>query len=534
MILAILFLLAGAAFAQTAKVAVVPFKMNAEKDLSFLRDGITDMLTSRLNWENKVTVLDRQAVAKAAEGVGGPINADTARRLGTTLGADYVLFGSLTVFGNSVSLDAAMVDTAGKSAPISVYNQSQGMEEVIPRINLFAEQINEKVFGRQTAVRQLAPAQPEAGAGVYTHPEKMLTSGVDDEDQGGAIRGARGIGFRSGFWKSPAFKSQLTSMALADVDGDGKTEVVLLAERRLSVHRMEAGRLTKVAELEGEKFRRFITVDAADIKKDGRAEIFVTAISTNDRSLDSMVFELSGKTLTPTVSGAHWYYRVIDEPGQGRILIGQRGGATDLFLAGIDQLEWKGSEYAPVRSLSLPKGANIYSFAMGKAGEGGADAVAVVDGSERIGFYRAGGQMEWKSEDNYGGSELFLMEPGQTEDRYFIPQRLLMADLNKDGVQEVVTVRHRSLSSRVFKNFRQFSAGQFEGLVWDGLGLTSLWHTREVAGYTADYAIGDFDNDGKPELVAAVVSHRELLMETPRSFVISFDMDNVPAAPVSQ
>ena len=47
------------AVAKVNRVAIVPFKINAEKDLSFLRDGIVDMLTSRLYIEDKVAVLCR-------------------------------------------------------------------------------------------------------------------------------------------------------------------------------------------------------------------------------------------------------------------------------------------------------------------------------------------------------------------------------------------------------------------------------------------------------------------------------------------
>jgi TolB-like protein len=48
------------AFAEPFQVAIVPFKVNAEKDLSFLKDGIVDMLSSRLYWEDKVFVINRQ------------------------------------------------------------------------------------------------------------------------------------------------------------------------------------------------------------------------------------------------------------------------------------------------------------------------------------------------------------------------------------------------------------------------------------------------------------------------------------------
>ncbi|MDH3876168.1 MAG: hypothetical protein OET07_18655, partial [Desulfobacteraceae bacterium] len=132
------------AFAKPLQVAIVPFKVNAEKDLSFLKDGIVDMLSSRLYWEDRVNIINRQATEKAAAAVDGPLNESRARKLGTGLGADYILFGSLTVFGNSVSIDAKMVDVSGKKQTLTFFNQSQGMDQVIPGINLFASDINEK------------------------------------------------------------------------------------------------------------------------------------------------------------------------------------------------------------------------------------------------------------------------------------------------------------------------------------------------------------------------------------------------------
>jgi len=94
------------------RVAIVPFKVNAEKDLSFLRDGIVDMLTSRLSVEDKVVVLCREEIAKVLKTVSPPINESKARDIGSRLGVNYVLFGSLTVFGESVSMDAKMVDVS--------------------------------------------------------------------------------------------------------------------------------------------------------------------------------------------------------------------------------------------------------------------------------------------------------------------------------------------------------------------------------------------------------------------------------------
>ena len=66
------------------RVALFPFKVNAEKDLSFLRDGIFDMLSSRLSSPGKVEVLNRLDVETAIEKTAGSrkIDENLARGIG--------------------------------------------------------------------------------------------------------------------------------------------------------------------------------------------------------------------------------------------------------------------------------------------------------------------------------------------------------------------------------------------------------------------------------------------------------------------
>ncbi|MEA3280383.1 MAG: hypothetical protein U9Q38_07270, partial [Thermodesulfobacteriota bacterium] len=53
------------ASAKESRIAVIPFKMNAEKDLTFLKEGIHSMLTSRLSWENRVFVIGPETFSSA-------------------------------------------------------------------------------------------------------------------------------------------------------------------------------------------------------------------------------------------------------------------------------------------------------------------------------------------------------------------------------------------------------------------------------------------------------------------------------------
>jgi TolB-like protein len=246
---------AAMALAKPLQVAIVPFKVNAEKDLSYLRDGIVDMLSSRLYWENKVDIINRQAVEKAASSISGTLNESKAQQLGKKLGADYVLFGSLTVFGNSVSIDAKMVDVTGKKQPLTFFNQSQGMDQVIPSINLFASDINEKEFGRVMETRRVPPSPqasasktPQAEPDFRANPNKLLSGGFFGPEMQNAPKGAPGSAFISTqmetgqavpFWKSRNFKQRITGVAIGDIDGDGKNETVFITDHTLKTNGSE-------------------------------------------------------------------------------------------------------------------------------------------------------------------------------------------------------------------------------------------------------------------------------------------------------
>jgi len=520
---------------KAARVAVIPFTVHAEKDLSFLKQGIVDMLSSRLAWEGKVEVVSREAVLKAYPAGAGLLTEKDAREIGTAIDADYVLFGSLTVFGNSVSIDAKMADISGSRPTLAFFNQSQGMDEVIPRINQFAEEINATIFGRKLAVQALSQQQaPAQKPSIYAHPEKALEpelrqGGFVKEGQSPFVVDKAAEGGRD-FWKSQNIAEELKGIALADIDGDGKTETILISSRKVLIYRAEAGRFIKLGEYSGRSHQDFIGVDAADIKKDGRAEIFVTSLDMSAQKLDSFVLEWQDNKPVAVATGLNWYFRVVSHPLRGRLLLGQKRGVTDLFVSGVYELEWNGSTYDAAVSLDLPGGVTVFGFALGDIMKDGREMVIVFNKYDQLRLLAPSGQKEWEGKDTFGGSENFLEVPtsgaskDQEVDRVYLPQRILMLNPDRNGQFEVVTVRNHAFSGRLFDRFRHFDEAQFESLSWDGLGLSRNWHTRKVSGYVCDYALGDFDNDGRPDLVAALVTKRDPVIGKARSSVIAYDL----------
>ena len=519
---------------ESYRVVIVPFKINAETDLSFLQEGIVDMLASRLSCENTV-VVERKDTNHALQDLAVPLNEKTARVIGARLKAEYVLFGSLTIFGNSVSLDARMVDVHEKKPTLTYYNQSEKIDDVIPHINLFATEINEKFFGHSVAVRRPVK-QPEERRAIYAHPETLLAG----ESSGLARASGEGPGFEevrgeeapmasAGYWKSKNFKIRIKGIALGDLNGDDKTEVVFITAHDVYVYRFEGQRFLKIKEISGKRHQRFIGVDCADINGNGLEEIFVTSLSGSGQSLDSFVLESDGDDFKRVSEGDPWYYRVIEMPDLGKALVGQRRTMKDPFVDGVHRLAFVNGGYESEERIRLPKGVNVFGFAIGDIMGKTDETIVAFDEDDHIRLFGSSGGKEWKSDEPYGGSMNYLdINPdvggGETVERLYLPQRIYARDVNGDGKEEVIVASNEGSLGRLFATYRRFSSGRIVCLSFKDHGLVKILQSRKVSGYISDYAIGDIDLDGIDEVVVASVRSKGTLVTAGTSSIMAYEL----------
>ncbi|MDY6836410.1 MAG: VCBS repeat-containing protein [Thermodesulfobacteriota bacterium] len=537
LLLSLLFLAtSGATAREPYRLVIVPFKINADRDLSFLKEGILDMLTSRLSVEGKVAVISRGETAAGLRKTPGPVNEPAARTLGQNLKADYVLFGSLTMLGESLSLDGKLLDVHGKRPVVTLFKEGRKIDEVIPQISLFAKEIKEKVFGVPvTAAPKIAETPAEAPRpGIYAHPETLLASEPREEVASSKPEPAptleRGFaepapsvqegGFAeppgtspaykkpSAFWASRNFRATINGIALGDVDGDQKTEVVFITDRRVFVHRFQDQGLVKVWEKSGDRGCRYIAVDVGDVNNNGLAEIFVTNVKNPGDRLGSFVLEWDGRAFKRISEDANWYYRVADLPYQGRVLLGQKRAMDEPFADRVSALTWQNGEYQPQEPVTLPKRANLFGFAQGDVTNKGLQTTVAFDREDHLRLFSLSGDEKWRSGEVFGGSMNYVeswVKNSDIADRLYLPQRIYVLDLDGDGKQEVVVPSNEGQMGRLFAKLRSFSSGHMTSLAWNGLTLVPELQTPKLEGYISDFGIGDFDNDGAKEVVVAHV-----------------------------
>jgi hypothetical protein len=58
---------------KTYKVAILPFLIHSQENLDYLREGIYDILASRVSVDGRIVVIDRSAIERALEEAHAPM-----------------------------------------------------------------------------------------------------------------------------------------------------------------------------------------------------------------------------------------------------------------------------------------------------------------------------------------------------------------------------------------------------------------------------------------------------------------------------
>ncbi|NIS60876.1 MAG: hypothetical protein GTO13_09300 [Proteobacteria bacterium] len=503
--------------ASLPRVAILPFQIHSAEDLGYLKEGIFDIISSRLAASGEIDVIGKSGIERVLmEMRPSRLSEEVAREAGVRLGADYVALGSITKIGDFISLDARLIDVKGQKPPSGVFAQTKGLDQLMAKVDEFARELGQKILGKPTATAK--KTEPSGKPPLIVRPKERPV-----------IHGREAVGFQ----KSQKFPFEIKGLDVADVDGDGQNEIVVMDNRTLWIYEYVEEKLRLFRKLSGRTNQNFLTLDVADVNGNGTAEIFVTSVSGED--LTSFILEYEEDRFKRISDRQRWYFRVLDLPQKGPTLLGQKMGSEESFSGSIYQFSWKGKKFGKGKKLKLPKETPLFGLAIADITGDGREEILRFDYADRLRVLSADGRdLLYKTPGSYGGSNTFFdresipeagrrdgTEPGK---RVYLQGRIVVQDLDGDGRAEVIVNKNHFATGSVFRRVRLYERAEVYDLVWDGMMLAENWRTREIPGYIADYQVEDFDNDGERELVVAMVSPSQFLKKSTGSQILFFEL----------
>ncbi|MFA4916636.1 MAG: FG-GAP-like repeat-containing protein, partial [Syntrophales bacterium] len=263
--------------AEKTKLAVFPFSVHSAENMDYLQHGISDMLSSRITSNGSIEVISKDAVINALkETQGKELTLSDVYSLGKKINVDFIVWGSITKVGNSLSIDGKLVDITAYKSPVGIFTQCRSMDEVIPKISDFAQRINHHILGTpppisdlpdatsSTSIPQQLPTQysqeTEIISKIKNSPKGTLTSALNSN----FINAAQPVD-RMGFWMSQKYPTEFKGMAIGDVNKDGLNEVVVIDSHNVMIYQKKDNELKLLQQIAGKPYDNYLAVDIADI-----------------------------------------------------------------------------------------------------------------------------------------------------------------------------------------------------------------------------------------------------------------------------
>ena len=143
----------------------------ATSDPTYVSQGLSDMLSARIEQHGYLTVVRKDEAALATTEL------DAALEAARAAGGDFVLFGSFTQFGDGASLDLHCAPvSAGAAEARHIFIQSGTMGEIIPRLDDVADKLDRYVRGElpPTQVTGATPVRPDLSSQALEELKQRL------------------------------------------------------------------------------------------------------------------------------------------------------------------------------------------------------------------------------------------------------------------------------------------------------------------------------------------------------------------------
>ncbi|MCX5717505.1 MAG: hypothetical protein NTW44_04185 [Nitrospirae bacterium] len=266
-------------------------------------------------------------------------------------------------------------------------------------------------------------------------------------------------------------------IAAGDIDGDGKTELLMSTGRDIRLYSPGAAVVRSgLYEIKGSPKDDHLWLDLLDINRDGKDEVILTLMK--DDMVFSRIYEFKNGKFSVLWEGDVFLRRI------GNELIAQEYERGEGYKGAVFKVAWDNG-YKKGDNVSIPRGVNIYDFIFINESDG-KRLVLAYDDAGYLNLYNEGIKI-WRSRGDYGGFQttfkraapIMMVDRGEwaIKDRLFMQNREILIIKRIPIVEMAKGIGYRK--------------SQIRSLWWTGVSMEERIIIDDIPGKALDYTIAD-------------------------------------------
>ncbi len=481
------------------------FDKSSAGKYAYLRDSVQAMLAGRLAAKDRVKVLEKTFTEEELLALKKKGSLKGLAVGGTN--ADYLVTGALFSLTGGLEVQVELYPLVPDEEILSFSVRSPTPDTLIADVERLSQEIAVTAFG-YPAARAVEGGKEGAAEGdkgfVTVHPEAAYKR----NQYSGAVIGVAGSGVVTrgrGAKMTETLPVDMRTMAVGDVNDDGQQEILLVAGQDLFLYGISDNAIALLGKTSLPSTQVVHAVNIADLNGDGRQEIYLSG--TDGLYVSSTIMQYGATGFQTLAQNIRWYLRPVFIPGKGWQLVGQKRGlekidlvSPGVYLLTVDQ-KYK---ITKEERLALPNSLNLFDFVYADLDGDDFYELIAVDQKEKLRVYNPGNELMWVSQKNFAGSKVYLgpsrggatskndqrnFSPDEDSDRdlIFVPARIIVTDINKDGKQEIIVSEGTKNALSFFHRLRLYDSGVVVSLAWTDSAMIESWRTSNFRGYVAGY-----------------------------------------------